>query len=65
VQKSFLPNKVVLLRPHGPHGRKLASLAPFVSAMATLDNQPTVYVCEGYACKTPITDPAALRAALN
>jgi len=65
VQKSFLPNKVLLLRPQESHGKRLASLAPFVKAMATLGNQPTVYVCEGYACKTPITDLAALKAALN
>jgi len=65
VQRSFLPNKVLLLRPHGSEGKRLASLSPFVEAMGSVNNQPTAYVCEGYACKTPITDLAALKAALN
>jgi uncharacterized protein YyaL (SSP411 family) len=33
--------------------------------MGSVNNQPTVYVCEGYACKTPITELDALKAALE
>jgi len=65
VRREFLPNKVLLLRPHGSEGKRLDSLSPFVKAMGTLNNQPTVYVCEEYTCKTPITDPDTLKATLN
>ena len=46
-------------------GERLASLSPFVEAMSSINNQPTVYVCENYTCKTPIKDLAALKAILN
>ena len=65
VQRSFLPNKVLLLRLQGTEGKQLASLSPFVEAMNSINNQPTVYVCENYACKTPIKDVDALKAILN
>jgi uncharacterized protein YyaL (SSP411 family) len=65
VQRSFLPNKVLLLRSQGVKGKQLASLSPFVEAMSSINNQPTVYVCENYACKTPIKDVDALKAILN
>jgi len=65
VQRSFLPNKVLLLKSQGTEGKRLASLSPFVEAMSLINNQPTVYVCENYACKTPIKDLDALKAILN
>lgn len=65
VQRSFLPNKVLLLRSQGTEGKRLASLSPFVEAMSSINNQPTVYVCENYSCKTPITDLDTLKAILN
>ena len=65
IQSSFLPNKVLLLRPHGSEGKRLASLAPFVEAMGSINNRPTVYVCEEFTCKRPITDLDALKTILN
>jgi len=65
VQRSFLPNKVLLLRLQGTEGKRLASLSPFVGDMSSINNQPTVYVCENYACKTPIKDVDALKAILK
>lgn len=65
IHRGFLPNKVLLLRPQGSERKRLASLSPFVEAMGPMNNQPTVYVCEEYACKRPITDLHALKAILN
>jgi len=65
VQQKFLPNKVLLFRPEGEAGKKLSTLSPFVEGMHPIDNQPAVYLCEGYACKTPVTDLAALKGALQ
>jgi uncharacterized protein len=60
VRKRFLPNKVVLLYPQGSEGQKLVALSPFVGNMVPTDKKPTAFVCEQYACKTPITDAEQL-----
>ena len=62
IRRRFLPNKVLLLRPQGSEAKRLASLAPFVEAMGPVNKQPTVYVCEAYTCKAPVTDLDALKA---
>jgi uncharacterized protein YyaL (SSP411 family) len=64
VQRIFLPNKILLLHPGGEAGDRLSSLSPLVVDRKPIDGQPTVYLCEGFACKTPLTDPAALKTAL-
>ncbi|MGM0383616.1 MAG: thioredoxin domain-containing protein [Thermodesulfobacteriota bacterium] len=65
IQRSFLPNTVVLLRLQGTEGKRLSSLSPFVEAMSSIHNQPTVYVCENYACKAPIKDIDELKTVLK
>jgi hypothetical protein len=65
IQQRFLPNKVLLFRPEGEAGKRLAVLCPFVEGMRAADQKATVYLCEGYACKTPLTDPTALTSALR
>jgi uncharacterized protein YyaL (SSP411 family) len=65
IRRRFLPNKVVLLRPDGVEGKRLATLSPFVEAMLSEDHQPTVYICEQYACQAPIKDVGQLEAALH
>jgi uncharacterized protein YyaL (SSP411 family) len=65
VNNMFLPNKVLLLRPEGEGSKRLSSLAPFVEALHPIDQQPTVYVCERYACKFPITDVENLKLAIK
>ena len=61
----FLPNKVLLLRPDGAEGKRLATLSPFVEAILSEDHQPRVYVCEQYACNRPITNVGQLESALH
>jgi uncharacterized protein YyaL (SSP411 family) len=65
VNKIFLPNKVLLLQPGGDEGRILSTLAPFVEALHPINHQPTVYLCEQYVCKTPITDLENLKLAIK
>ncbi len=65
IQKRFLPNKIILLKHPGVPGKRLAVLSPFVEALTPLDNKPTVYVCEQYACKIPITDIKELEKVLQ
>jgi uncharacterized protein YyaL (SSP411 family) len=39
-------------------------LAPFTKGLPSGDGGPTVYICENYTCRTPITDVDELRAVL-
>jgi uncharacterized protein YyaL (SSP411 family) len=65
VRSRFLPNKVVLLHPDGSEGKRLVAISPFLKDMVSAGNQPTVYVCEQYACQTPIQDVGELKSALR
>ncbi len=49
----FDPNAVVAFGP--------ADGVPLLDGKTRVDGKPTVYVCERFACRAPVTDPAALR----
>jgi hypothetical protein len=54
--RRFRPHDLLLLQ--GGAGQKaLATLAPFTSALAPREGRATAYVCVGYACQLPTTDP--------
>ena len=65
IYRKFLPNKVLLFRPQGLGGKRLAGLSPYTEFMAPVNHKPTVFVCEQYACQAPITDVGQLEAALK
>jgi uncharacterized protein len=50
----FDPNAVVAFGP--------ADGVPLLEGKALVDGRPAVYVCERFACRAPVTDPAALAA---
>ena len=54
----YLPNKVVAGR--GPEDEEAAGLVPLLAERPTRDGRATAYVCEGYACQSPTTDPEEL-----
>jgi uncharacterized protein YyaL (SSP411 family) len=49
----FDPNAVVAFGP--------AEDVPLLAGKARVDGKPTVYVCERFACRAPVTEAAALR----
>ena len=55
LQKEFIPNKVVLLRPPGD-GHEITTIARFTATQTGIDDLATAYVCQDYACRTPTTD---------
>jgi len=65
VHAGFLPNKVLLLHQNGPDGKRLEALSPFTKEMRPINQKSTVYVCEQYACKAPVTDAGKLERLLN
>jgi uncharacterized protein YyaL (SSP411 family) len=63
VYARYLPNKVVAGRPEDD--AEAAGLIPLLAQRPTRDGRPTAYVCEGYACKAPTTDPNELARQLD
>ena len=50
--RRFDPNAVVAFGP--------AEGVPLLAGKTLVDGRPAVYVCERFACRAPVTDPAAL-----
>ena len=62
----FIPNKIIALaEPDGPAGEAAGKRIPLLSGKTMLSGKATVYVCENYACKQPVTDAAALNRILD
>jgi len=58
IHGKFLPNAVLMRAEHLPK-----SFAPV--AMPAVDGKPTVYVCENYGCRLPVTETDSLRKLLQ
>ena len=65
VHAAFLPNRVLMFRGSGEDAEKLAALAPFTANLRPGGSQPTVYICEDRACRSPITNLDELQRALG
>jgi uncharacterized protein YyaL (SSP411 family) len=50
-----------IVRAGGPEG---ATEPPLMLERTTVDGKPAAYVCQSFACKQPVTDPAELEALL-
>lgn len=59
----WLPNKIVAA--FDPEDPTPVSELKLFEDRQMINNQPTAYVCENYACKTPVTDPLSLTAQLQ
>ncbi|MEP7354370.1 MAG: thioredoxin domain-containing protein [Acidobacteriota bacterium] len=53
IHGDFLPNAVVMLGNHAPQ------------VMPAIDDKPTAYVCENFACQLPVTEVEALEELLD
>jgi uncharacterized protein YyaL (SSP411 family) len=60
-REDYQPGLVVLVRPPGEEGREVVSLAPFTDGFGLLDGGAAAYLCSGFACERPVSDPAVLR----
>lgn len=54
----FAPSRVVAAAPEDLAGR---SAVPLLRDRPLVRGRPTAYVCRGFACRLPVTDPDALR----
>jgi uncharacterized protein len=64
VRRAFLPETSLLYAPNGEAGAALADLVPLVRELPRR-NGPAAYVCRGFACQAPVSDPDSLRKALG
>ncbi|MEC3672418.1 AGE family epimerase/isomerase [Bacillus safensis] len=53
LRKRFMPFDIILT---AETGNALAKLAPFAKDYKTIGGKTTVYICENYSCRQPITD---------
>jgi len=53
-RREFRPNLVTAAGPEG------STSPPLLRERTLVDGSPAAYVCEGFACKAPVTDPADL-----
>ncbi|MFC1990052.1 thioredoxin domain-containing protein [Chloroflexota bacterium] len=60
MQKLFVPNKIVILRPTDQETLDLDDIAPFTRYHLSIDGIATAYVCLNYNCKLPTTDISSL-----
>jgi uncharacterized protein YyaL (SSP411 family) len=65
LRRRYLPNLMVLLRPEGEGTPAIADIAPFTREMRAVGGRAAAYVCTGFACRHPVTDPGELAALLD
>ena len=65
LRRSYLPNLTFLLRPEGEDAPAITKIVPFTREMRALDGRAAAYVCTGFACRRPVTDPSELVALLD
>jgi uncharacterized protein YyaL (SSP411 family) len=58
--RGFRPHQVVAVS-----STPQTSAIPLLADRTAIEGRPTAYVCRGFVCRLPVTDPAALRAELE
>jgi uncharacterized protein YyaL (SSP411 family) len=61
VRRHFLPHAIVLLADGSDSQNFLGEKNEAIRAMTPIDGKPTVYICEDFTCKAPITEVQELR----
>ena len=65
VHSRYLPHAALLLIPDGDPGRRVRALAPFTEHHTLIGGRPAAYLCHGFACRQPTTDPDELERLLE
>jgi uncharacterized protein YyaL (SSP411 family) len=60
LRSEFSPGTVILFRPAEQESPPILKLAPFAAPMIPLQRKATAYVCSGFRCDLPTTDPGKL-----
>jgi uncharacterized protein YyaL (SSP411 family) len=65
IRRVFSPNCVILARPEGELGARIAALAPYTAEQVARDGKLTLYLCRNFACEQPTHDLEHILAALR
>ena len=66
IHTRFLPNKILALAPpDAAAAEQAARRVPLVEGKTMRSGETTVYVCEGFTCKRPVTDATELKQLLE
>ncbi len=60
VRNRFLPHTVLAGAASDRVAAEAATTVPLLAERVQMQGRPTAYVCEGFACQMPVTEPAAL-----
>jgi hypothetical protein len=60
VRSRFLPHTVLAGAASKQAAAEAATMSPLLADRVQIDGRPTAYVCEGFACQMPVTQPDAL-----
>jgi uncharacterized protein len=63
LRQSFLPNAVIACRPSSQQQSPL--LEPLFAGRTTIDNQPTLYICQNFTCQAPVVGAAQIKDAIS
>ncbi|TEB07542.1 hypothetical protein Psch_01097 [Pelotomaculum schinkii] len=59
VHTQYNPRTVIVFHPEDGAGKEIEELAPFVREQRLADDRATAYVCQNYACQSPVNDVEA------
>ncbi len=65
VVRQHLRSTGVILLKTPDQAKRLTEIAPFTEAQYMLDDRATIYICQNFTCKRPITDIEEARRALE
>jgi hypothetical protein len=60
LNKQYIPNKIVILRPAEEESPAITKISEFSAAQLSIDGKATAYVCRNYTCSLPTTDIAQM-----
>ena len=63
IKQRYMPN--IVLAGRIPNYKADIANVPLLKERDMIDNKPTAYVCEDYACQSPVTDPNVLASILG
>jgi uncharacterized protein YyaL (SSP411 family) len=65
VWREYLPEKVVALSANAAENAKNSELIPLLKERKMIEDKPTAFVCENFACQKPVTTADDLSEQLN
>jgi uncharacterized protein len=65
INRSFVPNKIIVFRPADSGSSGIRSLAPWAAGQNCIDGKATAYVCNNFQCNLPTTDESIMLKLIN